>query len=201
MSWFHYCYGFIHVINTSHFFWLVWLTANRKTHTCFSYILNHRFLSASSSLLLLIILKFSINVLDWYKKIFKASNTVLSIPPVLILPESSKSFCSELFPLRKYFLVLWCGVSVSIWFSHQSCCLHNISNFTFFFPSKTINGNSHSYFWQPTECTMPAGPQAGLEHYSQQKHPSGFTYSTQKIPLTPARVTNRLKCVASNSST
>lgn len=84
----------------------------------------------------------------------------------------------------------------------SSCCLYNISNFIFFFfPSKTINGNSHSYFWQHSECTMPAGPQAGLEHNLQQKHPSGFTYSTQKIPLTPAGVTNRLKCVESNSST
>lgn len=46
------------------FLWLLWHTVHRKNHTPLSYILNHQFLSVSSSQLLLIILKSFINLLD-----------------------------------------------------------------------------------------------------------------------------------------
>lgn len=120
---------------------------------------------------------------------------ILSFPSLysFFLHKSTKAFCSELFLFEKDFLVLKCFWLCLILSSY--CCLRNISNDTLFFYR-----NSHSQFCQPSEGTIPSGPQDGLENGSQQKHPSGFTHS-EKIPLTPERVTHVLKPIKSDSLT
>lgn len=106
VSRFYFCYNFISGVNTSHFSWLLWHMKNTKNHTRLGYTLNHQFLSVFSSWLLLIILKASINLLDWMWK--NTGFLIWTLPSLcsFSLHKTTKFSYSESFTFGKGLLVL-----------------------------------------------------------------------------------------------